>query len=808
MEFNTWGKIERLFNEALEHPPNARDQFLERACAGDEALRQSVESLLQQCTGGEQAAHIVENAARHFLDGPVLQAGVTLGAYRIIRPIGHGGMGDVYLAERADQTFDKRVAIKLIRNQLLNSDDVNARFHSERQILAALEHPGIARLLDGGSTPEGIPYLVMEYIEGESITSYCHRHNASLEQRLVLFRKVCEAVDYAHQHLVVHRDIKPSNILVSTDGQPRLVDFGIAKILENSSIPLQQPETDIAERLLTPHYSSPEQLRGEAVSTASDVYALGVVLFELLTNCRPFEQSTTAAHTVVQAILQQDPVSPSRALAQLPTHCNDDNRANGKLADIQNRPGWRRQLRGDLDNITLMALRREPGRRYASASRFAEDIRNYLEKRPVNARPSSWGYVISRFIARNRAASASLTLLVAAIFSFGALLWLQAEELRAQRDLARQQLVRAGTISDFLSQMFSGLNPDKAQGREVTVREMLDQAAQQLKSRETTGADQRTVTATLHRVIGTSYAQLGLPSEADEHMQFALRAYRDGVITSPREQLRTLLAVSDVLHLQFNSEERLKIAREAMEIARRLNPPDPVLKLDALSLYASALHMAGQLPAAHEQFNKLYIETQVFYGAKHPKTLLALSNLGVINHWLGNFDISEARYRECYRIANSALGEKHTISLKCLSNLGSVLEVSGQFDAAVPVLERHIRLAREVVGPDHPETLRTMHNLADVYRGLVRYDESENLFLETLQKRKAALGPVHIETLQTQYKLGRLYAEQQRYQEALALLESSHTKLVNQLGPDHPTTLIAKGILDSALHAAGAQPAG
>ncbi|WP_346839106.1 serine/threonine-protein kinase [Microbulbifer sp. SAOS-129_SWC] len=793
MESCNWGKIEALFNEALEQPDHERNTFLKRACDGDNTLRQAVESLLEQCTDDLPAAKIVENAAKQLIDAPELPTGTMLGAYRVIGPIGRGGMGDVYLGERGDRAFSKRVAIKLIRHHTLRGDDIEARFRNERQILAALEHPNIARLLDGGNTAEGIPYLVMEYIEGESITSYCQRHQLSLQRRLELFRKVCNAVDYAHQYLVVHRDIKPSNILVNTQGEPQLLDFGIAKVLENSSITKQGPETTVAALMLTPHYSSPEHLRGEPVSTASDVYALGVVLYELLTGNRPFEREETPAHAVLQSILSQDPQPPS--VSHFPAGVSSS--ATDQVRQPQLR--WARQLRGDLDNITLMALRREPGRRYQSASLLSKDIANYLQKRPVSARPASWGYLVSRFMSRNRLASAAMILLVAAIIMFGSVLIKQAASLKNQRDFAQQQLARAGTISKFLEQMFSGIDPDKAQGREITVREMLDHAAEQLKSDDIEAKREGEVVASLRRVIGSSYTQLGLLPEAEFHLQRALQGVRDGEVKDPHEQLRILLAVSDLYHLQNRTREQLALARQTLKLANGLQPPEPALKLDVLNRYASALQIAGDLEGALKEFTDLYHATETFYGKDHPNTLRAVSNLGVINHWLEHYDPAERYYRECYQRSQSVLGEKNTTTLACLSNLASLLETRGKFTAALPLLLRHIELAKAVLGEIHPETLRSMHNLADTYRGLHRYRESEKLFLQVYKSRKAILGAKNIETLQTQYKLGRLYALEQRYDEALTLLQASYRDLAQQLGKDHPNTLIAKRILDATL---------
>ncbi len=787
-----WERVEDLFNRALELPTGQRPGFLEQACAGDPGLRKAVDSLLAHDVSGDVGADIVGDAARRFVASPELAEGTLVGAYRVIGALGQGGMGDVYLAERSDEAFSKQVAIKLIRTRLHSGVAAEARFRAERQILATLEHPNIARLLDGGSTDDGTPYLVMEYVEGEPIDAYCRQHSLGLRQRLKLFRRVCEAVDYAHQHLIVHRDIKPSNILVNTNGEPRLLDFGIAKILDQSRVEAAQPQTEVADRLLTPHYSSPEQLRGEPVSTASDVYALGVVLYELLTGHRPFERADIPDHAVISAILEQSPTAPSLSL----TRGQGAGPATGRPDPALSLGQASRRLRGDLDNICLMALRREPERRYHSAAQLGQDIDNFLARRPVRARPASFGYVATRFIARNRMASAAMALLAVSIAGSGAVLVNQADSLREQRDFARQQLARASAISGFLEGMFKGVRPDMAQGREVTVREMLESASNQLDTPAADAEATPEVTAALQRVIGASYTSLGEIPQAEQHLDAAMLLHREGEVNDPRERILAMVAMAELYSMQFRDAERLALSRRALALVGELDPPDPALTLDVRKVYTSALHMTGHLEEALEQATELHRQTLALYGPRSSKTLGALLTVGIINHWLERYDVADQYYRECYDKALDALGPRHTITLKCLADIGSLLETRGRYAEAEPLVRRHLALAVQVYGPEHPDTLRAEHDLADTLRGLDRFDEAETLFLEVLAKRRELLGRTHIETLQTQAKLARLYRQQGRFTEALALLEDSYRLQSAQLGAQHPTVLITKKILD------------
>jgi serine/threonine protein kinase len=384
-------------------------RLLDRACGGDDALRREVESLLE---ADSESEGFIEQAPfelpRELFAENGSAAGQQFGAYKVISEIGRGGLGTVYLAARADEQYQKRVAIKLVRRGL-DTDDILRRFRNERQILAQLEHPNIARLIDGGTTDDGRPYFVMEYIEGEPILTYCETKKLTITGRLQLFRKVCAAVTYAHQHLVIHRDLKPSNILVRQDGEPKLLDFGIAKVLsadDNASFTLTIP----ALRVMTPEYASPEQIKGGPITTTSDVYSLGVLLFELLTGQRPYKIDNRTPDEIARTIAEQEPTRPSHVMASPSGY---DSRFTSHHS---------RSLRGDLDNIVLMAMRKEPVRRYTSVGQFSEDIRRHLEGLPVIARKDTWSYRSSKFVRRHKVgmlgAALVLLALVAGIIAF------------------------------------------------------------------------------------------------------------------------------------------------------------------------------------------------------------------------------------------------------------------------------------------------------------------------------------------------------------------------------------------------------
>lgn len=404
-----WQQLQELFNAAVELTPSQQAAFLDQACADDATLRQQAESLLlASADATKRIQSAIGDAAR---DLPRLEDTLLIGPYKVIQELGRGGMGAVYLAVRADDEYQKRVAIKVVQHDLADPE-VLRRFRNERQILAGLDHPYIARLLDGGTTPAGMPYVVMEYVEGDPIDRYCNQHRLSINERLKLFRDVCAAVHYAHQNLIIHRDLKPGNILVTAGGVPKLLDFGIAKLLNPELGPQTQAITRWSMRLMTPEYASPEQIRGEPITTASDVYSLGVVLYELLTGHRPYRFKKYQAQEIERIVSFEEPAKPSTVVGRprLLEPDQADSTRNTRLS-ARNPEKLRRQLAGELDAIVMMALRKESQRRYASTEQMSEDIRRYLKGRPVRARPDTMRYRTSKFIKRHKVGAATAALL-------------------------------------------------------------------------------------------------------------------------------------------------------------------------------------------------------------------------------------------------------------------------------------------------------------------------------------------------------------------------------------------------------------
>lgn len=583
-----WRMIDELFHEAIELPQNRRAEFLASACRGDASLRAEIEKLIDAC-----------NKAENFIETPPLLDEITiefarpqtgelrLGAYRVIREIGRGGMGTVYLAARADEEFRKHVAIKVVTAGF-DHDTIIQRFRSERQILAGLDHPNIARLLDGGTTDGGAPYFVMEYIEGQTIRDYCDTHRLSIIERLKLFRDVCSAVHFAHQNLVVHRDIKPANILVTPDGTPKLLDFGVAKLLSSDARGVDL--TEATSRMMTPEYASPEQARGETITTASDVYSLGVLLYELLTGHRPYRFSSRSMMEIVEAICEQEPAKPSTAIlrtvtspgAGRDTEVTVTPEAISKARDSEpNR--LRRELEGDLDNIVLKAMRKEPQRRYASVEQFSEDIKRYFDHLPVIARKDTLSYRASKFTARNKAGVAAAMLVVIALVAGAVTTLWQAHEARQARDKSERRFKDVRNLTNSFLFDFHDAIADlngATKAREMVVKkaqEYLDSLAQEA------GEDRELLweLSTAYLKLGDVQGRPGFSRTGDTGA--ALQSYEKSLATRRRlaglepdnaqYQLglaETLSRFGPIFQVLGKPDAAIEKMREAMEITDRL----------------------------------------------------------------------------------------------------------------------------------------------------------------------------------------------------------------------------------------------
>ncbi len=624
-----WHKVKEVLQTAFELDDADRRVYLESACARDNLMRSEVESLLRSHL--EDDAFLEQPAAVEAADlmasTPGVWIGRRLGPYELLEEIGEGGMGAVYRAVRADGMYDKQVAIKLIRSGL-STGFFFSRFRNERQILAGLEHPNIARLLDGGVTEEGMPYVVLEFVPGVPIDAYCIRHNLSIPDRLKLFRTVCSAVQYAHQNLVVHRDLKPGNILVTEDGVPKLLDFGIAKILDPEQEGTGGDRSLTVMRIMTPDFASPEQVRGNPVTTASDVYSLGVILYLLLTGRRPYHVSSTAPHEIIKAICDTDPEKPSTAVTRLEKTKDSNNVVSPVALEEQKGPDpkrvkLRRVLSGDLDNIVLKALRKEPARRYATVEQFSEDVRRHLEHLPVIARKDTPGYRASKFVMRHKASVAGTV--VVAFTLVAALLITLREAHIAQRRFNDVRSLANSLIFDVHDSIKD--LPGSTPARKIIV----DRALQYLNAlNQESGSD-----LSLQRELATAYERVGLVQ--GHYLQNSLGDTQGSLISYQKA-----LAIRKRVDAKSNDpNDRLALAQSYRLVSNQQW---------ALGIYADAVQSIAAAVVISEALNNT-----------HPKDLKILKELGFdyeiagqnLEHGYAGGGGDSAKAEESYRKATA-----------------------------------------------------------------------------------------------------------------------------------------------------------
>ena len=749
-----WQQINEVLDAVLALPPDERAAYLATHYADDEALRAKVlalvaahedaESFLERPIA-EYAAPLVEEHAV----GEVPDDQQRVGPYRLLSRIARGGMGTVYLAARADEHFEKKVAVKLIRRGM-DTDDVLRRFVSERQILARLEHPHIARLLDGGLADDGRPFFVMEYVEGEPIDRYCDHERLPIRNRLHLFLEVCEAVQYAHQNLVVHRDLKPSNILVKENGTVKLLDFGIAKLLSDEA---EEGLTRTGMRVMTPEYATPEQVRGAAITTATDVYALGMLLYKLLTGRPPYRVQGAAPHEIERAILDAEPTRPSTAITTVQeaeaTTPETISRDRGTSVS-----SLRRHLSGDLDTIVLKALKKEPARRYASVQAFADDVRRYLGGLPVHARPDTLTYRTTKFIRRHRFGVAAAAVFLVLLASYALTTRTQAQRIAVERDKAEQ-------VATFLADVLKRADPYETADN-VTVRQVLDRAADRV---ETDLTDQPEVQAQLRHIMSGVYQNLGQYEAALPHSEKAL-ALRKTLYGERHPEVATSLHdLADVICFLGDYDESDSLYREAMALRRDLFGEGSEPFAESLTDWGLLLYYKGErLESLHHLRRALDLNRQI-HGSQHPRVAESLHTLGAM-YWAGSFadstratayrDTTERLVRQSLEMRQALLEADHPEVVHSMSFLAEILRFKDRLEEAEPLFEEALALHRQRLGDDHPYIATRLLGLARLRQDQQRYDEADTLATQAVALRRARLGDDHPETQHAERELDAL----------------------------------------------------
>jgi non-specific serine/threonine protein kinase/serine/threonine-protein kinase len=688
---------------------------------------------------------------------------LAFGPYRLLQRIGEGGMGEVWVAEQV-RPVRRQVALKIIKAGM-DTAQVIARFEAERQALALMDHPAIATVFDGGSTPEGRPYFAMEYVKGEPITAYCDRHRLDTKARLALFILVCEGVQHAHQKGIIHRDLKPSNVLITLQNDvpvPKIIDFGVAKAI-TQHLTERTLFTELGVLIGTPEYMSPEQaeLTGLDIDTRTDVYALGVLLYELLTGALPFgsrELRGKGLDEIRRTIREVEPPRPSTRITQ-------QGPASADIATNRNTEPARLvgQVRGDLDWITMKALEKDRTRRYDTVAGLASDVRRHLKDEPVVAGPPSAMYRTKKFVRRHRFGVSAAALLAIVLVLFTTTMAVQAQRIAAERDRANREATRANAeaeaarqVTAFLTGLFSVSDPGEARGGSITAREVLDKGVQRI---QTELADQPLVQARLMVTMGQVYQGLGLYERAESLQRSALALRQRLLGARAEETLQSLHSLGASLTLKGDYREAERVTREALE-GRRL-----------------------------------------VLGPEHPETVASLGNLNMIFLKTGKWGEAERGYRQVLAFRERVLGPNHRQTLSAATSLAAVLQVQGKLDEAAALYDRSLAGFRKTVGPDHPSTLMTLYNLGSLAEHQDRWTDAARFYTDALEGRQRVLGSEHADTLTAAVALVSVRRAEGRFNEAEALARDALATARRTLPPSHDVTVSALLALGRILNA-------
>lgn len=752
-------RAKAVFLGACELPPAEIPAFIQAQCADEPEIAQQVYALLAADARDDDFLEPLQEFDPALPDAIVGERG-----YRLLKQIGEGGMGQVFLGERIGGSFRQKVAIKLMHRSQRPSRDALQRFRAERQILASLNHPNIARLLDGGTLASGAPYLVMEYIEGERLDHWCQRHALDVRERLALFLKVCDAVQTAHQALIVHRDLKPSNILVTASGEPKLLDFGIAKVLNADWFAHSLAQTRTGAMPMTLAYASPEQVRGASVGTASDVFSLGVVLYELLTGSLPYRVPSSDPVSLARAVCEEQPEAPSRNTVR-PDSASGGAPTAPHLRISGSGSPLRRQLRGDLDAIVLKSLRKEAAARYGSVEQFAADIRRFLDGRPVLALRGSRVYTLRKFLWRQRwplgAGALLFTVLLASILL-----------LRAQ--LARTELERdkATHVADFIVQMFERSDPahhavgDSAHATRVTVREVMDRNAPRI-AEELDGSPE--VQANLLAVVARIYDGLALPEASVRYGHAALAKLESSGQVPSRSSVQVRLFLAQSLSSISQFEAALAQSEQAIVEVGALVAGDDFDRARAIRTRGAIYRNLGQWQQARldaEAARAMFVRVR---GPGDPYVAGTTRDLAMIAEGTGDFARCNQLARESLALFKARIDEEQLGMAAGYDTQAACLLGLGDLPAAEAALRESLALQRRVLGDDNLAISVPLNDLANVLNAQQRYAEAEGLLQEALKIRRAQLGARHSSLAQPLLNLSTAVFEQGRQDDGIAL---------------------------------------
>jgi serine/threonine-protein kinase len=733
MDNTRWQRIQDVFHEAADLPEAEQSTFLKTACGDDAALFSEVTAMLRHdAKGGSLLDRGLTSVAQQTLAQAVPEylASKEFGPYRIIRLLGEGGMGVVYLAERKD--IESQVAIKVLRDAWL-SPARRERFASEQRTLAQLSHPSIARLYDAATLSDGTPYFVMEYVEGVPLTEYCRKHKSSIEERLKLFRSVCQAVEHAHSHAVIHRDLKPSNILVKSDGTVRLLDFGIAKQLESLDLPIDQTMTGL--RLMTPAYAAPEQIRGDRVGINTDVYSLGVILFELLTGQLPFDLSNLTPAEAATIIAEHEPGRPSATAKRAGNlDANSPARALSKAA-------W-----ADLDVLCLTAMHKDQQRRYRSVEALIRDIDHYLAGEPLEARADTLRYRTAKFVRRNSNAVATAAFVFFVIIGLVAFFTVR---LAKARDAALAEAARTQRIQKFMANLFQGGDESAGPADNLRVVTLLDRGAKEAQSLSA----EPEVQAELYETLGTLYENLGKFDQAESLLNSALAQRKSLFGPDHPKVAESLVALGLLRDEQAQLPEAERLVREGLEMSKRHLPANHPAVAKATTALGKVLEDRGSYDAAIQVLNEV-VSQQSTKGAPTPELAACLYELANAHFYAGHYDVAESLNQRLLPLYRHIYGERHPRVADVLINLGAIRHDLGRYAEAEQYERQALDIVQSWYGSDNPETASDLTILARTLVFEDRYDEATGLLQQSLAIKERVYGKVHPSVASSLNELG------------------------------------------------------
>ena len=795
-----WNRIKPLLDQALTLAPEERQPFLDQACSTDPTLRVAAEHFFAELERLDQRGFMESPMGDRFetLIAKALEPGagavesLKIGSYRTVRTLGYGGMGTVFLAERVDGEFERQVALKLIR-QGAHSRAAALRFLHERQILARLKHPNIAYLHDGGVTDDGRPYFVMEYIEGQPLIDYGDAHQLAVRERLGLFLQLCAALQYAHRNLVVHRDVKPSNILVTEAGQVKLLDFGIAKVLSGEN---ETAMTQPGMPLLTPDYAAPEQVKGEAITMVTDVYALGIVLYELLSGHRPYQVQGTSVEEWVRVICETEPPPPSLMVAQ--------QHADAGIERVS-ASGLQRQLAGDLDTIVLKTLKKEPERRYGSVEALAGDVERYLSGNPILARQDTVGYRLSKFVRRHRVGVGFAALLVLLVSGFTWRTVIEQRRAEAAAVQAEISATQANEVSGFLVDLFTMSDPYSAaevRGDTLQVRVFLERGAAQLDAL----SGQEEVQSMLRRVLGRVYERLGQYEQAEVFFREALAQRRllyGEQSVEVAESMGDLGLLLTYWVVEEGFEEAEQMLRSALAIRKQLLEPGHVDIATSLYYLAEFLRVQGDYAEAEPLFREALAIQRTLVGEEHLQVASMLHDLARVLRAQGKNAEAEPMYREALAIRKKLLGEEHPDVASVLNSLALVRYTQGDYAETESMFREVVAMYRKLLGKEHSQVATGLNNLASILGIQGKYAESEKMHREVVVMKRKLMGEEHPSIAISLSNLGFALMNQGKNAEAEAMYRESLALSIKFYGEEHPDVATTLNNLATVLDAQG-----